>query len=707
MGKVAIVGVEGSGKTVLMAGLCECFKQVPGSDEPYLMPENQAAFKFMETVPYMLRVKRQWPAATSIDNLRAMSWTYRFGNEVLETVEMLDYPGELYRLAFGESEEVSKSEVEAKRDEIKKFLDHLIDADTILVLLDLSDVMNLGENHKNLETVWITRGILSYAKKLKNVKHTVLVFTQADRYARELAETGGPERLYADRLPMLKTLFPKQEVMAVAVVDGTDASGLPIGGYRKQDCEFIMRCILAEQEKTFRECLSRCEKNMAEIEQFKSGNPLEFYALVESFSVHVTGLVQAAKPFNKTYGNQVNVHQRDARRLCDLVRDLKQLVENMNTETLAKSGAWRGLETKYSDVDMLFVHFQRYFQEKNNKQIETTIKEKKSFLIVLAVFGMVITLLIGFSIKMSRDAERDRLRKVEVERIEAEQKRENENRAKQAEIEAKVKRERLELEKKQEDERRVKAKKAERAKIEASLKPGDQTTVSLGNGVSLDLVWCPAGSFVMGSPEDEKGRRDEEIQHRVTLTKGFWMGRTEVTQAQWKEIIGSNPSYYKGDDLPVEKVSWYNCQNFISKLNKKFEANDSKLGFFRLPTEAEWEYACRAGTTGPYAVSIDEILWYGFLTKEKIHAVAQKRPNPWGLYDMHGNVLEWCQDTYGKYAAGSVTDPVVADVGSYRVSRGGYLSISSLDKCRSACRGFSGPSSTCIEFGFRVVMDLP
>lgn len=418
MGKVAIVGVEGSGKTVLMAGLCECFKQVPGSDDPYLMPENQAAFKFMETVPYMLRVKRQWPAATGIDNLRAMRWTYRCGSEVLETVEMLDYPGELYRLAFGDGEEVRKEALEAKRDEINKFLDHLIDADTLLVLLNLSDVMNLGENHKNLETVWITRGILSYVKKLKNVKHTVLVFTQADRYAQELAEAGGPERLYAERLPMLKTLFSNQEVMAVSVVDEMDASGLPMGVYRKQDCETIMRCILAEQEKAFLECLSRCEKSMAEIEQFKSGNPIEFYALVEAFSARVTGLVQASKPFSRKYEGQVNVHQCDARLLCDLARDLKQLVDNTKIETLAKSEGWRGLERKYSDVDMLFVHFKRFYLEKHEKQLAEK-KDEKTAIIIACSFGLgVLLIIVVLLFKGLMDAKA--LVKAEKERIEAE-----------------------------------------------------------------------------------------------------------------------------------------------------------------------------------------------------------------------------------------------------------------------------------------------
>lgn len=152
----------------------------------------------------------------------------------------------------------------------------------------------------------------------------------------------------------------------------------------------------------------------------------------------------------------------------------------------------------------------------------------------------------------------------------------------------------------------------------------------------IELVWIPPGSFEMGS---NRGEADEKPVHRVTIKKGFYMGKYEVTQKQWQAIMGNNPSYFKGDNLPVEKVLWDDAQEFIKKLN---EISDRYT--FRLPTEAEWEYACRAGTTGDYAGDLDEMAWYENNSGKQTHPVGMKKPNGWGLYDMLGNVFEWCQD---------------------------------------------------------------
>jgi formylglycine-generating enzyme required for sulfatase activity len=239
----------------------------------------------------------------------------------------------------------------------------------------------------------------------------------------------------------------------------------------------------------------------------------------------------------------------------------------------------------------------------------------------------------------------------------------------------------------------------QKTKLRAEPEVGDVETVDLGNGVKLELVWCPAGSFLMGSPEGESDRGKDETQHQVTLKKGFWMGMSEVTQRQWEAVVGSKPRKLKGANLPVENVSWDDCQAFVRKLNAKAGG-----GRFRLPTEAEWEYACRAGSTGPYAGDLSGMGWYYDNSEKMTHAVGQKRANAWGLYDMHGNVSEWCQDWYGDYPVDSVTDPSGLSSGVIRVCRGGCWNVVARD-CRSASRGWGSPVNRFSYLGLRLARD--
>jgi len=216
--------------------------------------------------------------------------------------------------------------------------------------------------------------------------------------------------------------------------------------------------------------------------------------------------------------------------------------------------------------------------------------------------------------------------------------------------------------------------------------------MSVTNSLGMKLMGVPAGTFQMGS----NGQSDEKI-HTVTLSQGFYMGRTEVTQAQWVAVMGSNPSYFKNcDNCPVEQVSWDDVQEFIRKLNAKGE------GVYRLPTEAEWEYAARAGTTGDYAGNLDSMAWYSANAGGKTHEVATKQANAWGLYDMHGNVWEWVADWYGSYPSGSVSNPTGATSGSGRVDRGGGW-FSDAGSARSADRISNTPSDRLSDLGFRVV----
>ena len=203
--------------------------------------------------------------------------------------------------------------------------------------------------------------------------------------------------------------------------------------------------------------------------------------------------------------------------------------------------------------------------------------------------------------------------------------------------------------------------------------------VNLVNGVSFDMVLIPAGKFMMGSPASEVSRYPNETQHEVTLTKPFYMGKYEITQEQWEAVMGNSPSEFKGPKLPVTNVSWYDCQEFIKKLNAKTN------GGYRLPTEAEWEYACRAGTTTAHSFGNSLTKSDANVGGVRLTAVGSYKPNAFGLYDMHGNVWEWCEDWSAGYTEGVVTNPKGPGAGTYRVLRGGSF-LDSESRSRSSNR---------------------
>lgn len=237
---------------------------------------------------------------------------------------------------------------------------------------------------------------------------------------------------------------------------------------------------------------------------------------------------------------------------------------------------------------------------------------------------------------------------------------------------------------------------------------GRTKTITLPGGAEMEMIYCAPGSFMMGSPKDEEGRDDDGTQHKVTLTRGFWLGKYPVTQAQWESVMGDNPSYFEGDANPVDYVSWDDCKEFIKKINSRFNFTA------RFPTEAEWEYACRAGTTTMYhwgnALNGDRANCDGNFPcgtsvegryLQKTTPVGSYDANPWGFYDMHGNVLEWCADWYGSYLTKAVTDPEGPASGVGRVLRGGsWFNIAS--SCCSAYRYSRDPDDRISLCGFRL-----
>ena len=230
-------------------------------------------------------------------------------------------------------------------------------------------------------------------------------------------------------------------------------------------------------------------------------------------------------------------------------------------------------------------------------------------------------------------------------------------------------------------------------------KAGEVKRMQLAQDVSMEFCWCPPGEFVMGSSFSEKSRGGNENQVNVKISKGFWMGRYEVTQEQWKAVMGSNPSSISGDHLPVQRVSWNEVQDFLQKLNQKL-GTDSRSKVV-LPTEAQWEYGCRAGEKGSYSGgSIDDVAWYDNNSNSQPHPVGTKKSNAWGLHDMHGNVAEWCSDWYASQPQGGV-DPIGALSGSGRLYRGGCW-FNDMCYCRAAGRFSGAPTDLNIALGFRV-----
>lgn len=221
--------------------------------------------------------------------------------------------------------------------------------------------------------------------------------------------------------------------------------------------------------------------------------------------------------------------------------------------------------------------------------------------------------------------------------------------------------------------------------------------------LGLKLIWIEPGSLVMGRATG--GEIDEKPVTQVSLSHGFWLGRTEVTQAQWRAIMDKNPARFQGDDRPVEAVNWNEAMEFCRKLTvRENAAGRLPSGYvYTLPTEAQWEYACRAGTAGDHAGPVDMMAWYMATSGGMTKPVGQKQANAWGLHDMHGNVWEWCLDWYGNYPGGNVTDPKGAASGIFRVMRGGSWN-NSADYCRSGLRLRDEPVSRRNYLGFRLAL---
>ncbi len=230
-------------------------------------------------------------------------------------------------------------------------------------------------------------------------------------------------------------------------------------------------------------------------------------------------------------------------------------------------------------------------------------------------------------------------------------------------------------------------------------------TIGRAGRAPVGVRWIPPGRFLMGSPDSEVGHHRVETQHEVVLTDGFLLAETPCTQSQWEAVMGGNPSEFRGDHHPVHHVTWQEAVEFCGKLTElhRTEGVLPEGRQWSLPTEAQWEYACRAGTVGAYAGEVEGMAWYGDNSRGQPHAVRTRSANAWGLYDMHGNVWEWCEDWFGGFTVASATNPKGPISGEDRVQRGGCWSVEGRE-CRSASRNWSAPDSRYYDLGFRPAM---
>ncbi|MBN2111385.1 MAG: formylglycine-generating enzyme family protein [Methanosarcinaceae archaeon] len=251
------------------------------------------------------------------------------------------------------------------------------------------------------------------------------------------------------------------------------------------------------------------------------------------------------------------------------------------------------------------------------------------------------------------------------------------------------------IDKKQQNDRRIRDKHEEAGK--------KKPAAAIRNSIGMELILIPAGEF----QTDPDEHSNEKMVHKVIVSKPFYLGKYLVTQKEWKEVMGNEPSCFKGDDRPVECVSWNDVQSFVRKLNA-WEDTDN----YRLPSEAEWEYACRGGTITRYSFGddeseLDEYAWYYSNSEHRTHPVGQKKPNPWELYDMHGNVWEWCQNRYTKShedASVDVSPWEAANPSGLALRGGGW--VNSARKCRSASRSSFNPDYGYYSLGFRLLRSL-
>ncbi len=745
MSNISIVGVEGSGKTVLMSAICDKYSTADSSGV-FMAPGNQDASKFRTINSNVLRTGR-WPVATIVN--KSLDWELyqeqRNDNpKIIGTLSFLDFAGELYRLIYGQH---TKEKQEPYEDEIKQVTHHIKESDLLLVVINLTDLINgSAANERTIETKWITYSVIKnaalykYTGSNKSKKEIAIVFTQADLYRDVIAECGGEVGILRKFLPDVYNMYRVCPIFSVAAVNKTvpDANGnqIPAADYASEGIDELMAWVLSKMpgyEAVMRESNVDAHEYVNDVDlSAKAHDKEDVWHTGCDGDVHADKLAQhraqllatlmapttnLVRLFARSSCKRTLYPQRRDDGLCKTVlpnagsaeedkvvtsnrkkkinhdkdssaeaavldtrrvEGEKIVASNTKTETKVMSEE-TGSNDSSKDIAGGVIAAAKAAHEREEaerKELEAASLQAQAALLPQGrevahpvnmksnngcVWALILTIIIGVFIWNGDREQAKQTRQVESERIE------------------KVNR----------------------------LTMNEFTPEEFAiNGVKFEMVPIKAGSFMMGVSGNNQS---------VTLTKDFYMGKYEVTQEQWEAIMGGNPSRFKGVKRPVENVSWNDAQEFITKLNAQDAVKRSGMKF-RLPTEAEWEYACRAGTTTAYSwgnalngdkANCDGNYPHGTDVKGKYLKqttdVGSYAPNAWGLYDMHGNVWEWCEDWYGDYSNGAVTDPKGAPGGSDRVLRGGSY-VSNAAYCRSANRSCYVPTYVDNRIGFRLVL---
>ena len=682
MSKIAIVGVEGSGKTTLMAAFGEKYER-PDKYGYGLKAENAQTFRLVKTLTAHMRQGR-WPSATELGTLTNLDWAlYRREGANVENiceVSFLDFAGEVYRKAFG-----GQSVDEAGMQQVAALREHVKGSNALVVLVNLKDIID-GDpaSERTTDMLWVSQRILDFAIDTCKIGHVALAFSQFDIYRETVEAAGGLRASYAKYLPHVEGIRPDLPLMALSAVDRTrvDADGyeVPANDFASTGLDGLLEWIVStvpgreneirnrrELPRTLWQSLTSAQVALRDGNRSVSPEGMEgmlgrFRSLSadERESVASEEAITAMAAF-------VRMAIVGEQRLAELLDQAQRGDFECALSELEKAVADGAVLESRARAIRLEIETQR-----SASLAEEARRQRRRRLLRGCVIGVIVLAVVTVGgIIAFKSKESARLRE-EVERG------------------------------RQQMEQSV------RKLREGGVRPGEEVTILLQNEVPMTFCWCPAGSFLMGSSSSEDKRDSDETQHRVTLTRGFWMGKYEVTQRQWECVTGNKPSYFRGADRPVEKVSWDDCQEFVRKINAEGRLTVS------LPTEAQWEYACRAGTTTPYnfgsslngdKANCDGNNPYGATVRGRYRGatapVGSYAPNAWGLCDMHGNVWEWCQDWYGSYT-GDATDPTGSASGSRRVYRGGGW-YNYAQNCRSAYRLWNEPGNRLNGLGFRLV----